>query len=116
MPKFMARAIKYGYIKRTKGKRAAERYMESCFAYDAMRAAGITGTFAWIIRQEQLRKRRENRNGNIRQDVCDTRRNVRFWRPLAYWVILIFLGAHSLWLAAGFLLILALMPSKTTKK
>lgn len=116
MSKFTTRAIKYGYIKRTRGKAAAERYMESCFAYDSMRAVGIKGSAAWIIRQEQLRKRRERRNNNIRHEVCDTHREGHFWRPLACWAALIFLGAHSLWLAAGFILILATMPSKNTKK
>lgn len=111
MSKFMTRAIKYGYLKRTRGKAAADRYMESCFAYDSMHVVGIKGTSAWIIRQEQLRKRREASGNKAMASVREVRKRGRFWRPLACWAVLIFLASHNAWLAMIFLT-LGLLPKQ----
>ena len=108
MSRYLTRMTKYAYLRKTRGKAAADRYMESCFSYDAMRVAGIKGTSAWIIRQEQLRKRSDRRLAKTKAVAQSERENRSTWCPLLNWAILIFLLVKCPWLAVGFLIFLGI--------
>ena len=108
MSRYLTRMTKYAYLRKARGKAAADRYIESCFSYDAMRVVGIKGTSAWIIRQEQLRKRREKRMAKTKAVVQGEQEKRSTWRTLLNWAILIFLLVKCPWLALGFLIFLGI--------